>query len=413
MIRARVAAALCSCALAGWSGALATGGPFPPLTGELTGELAVAKLAGAPPLSWKVVFKEGGHAGERLADLVVEAPGLMLRGEARMQTLSTGSWRFDEARIEVASWLPIVARALNLDLPGLEAEGEFVLSGAGEVRAGEPSGRVQLEWRDGALRDSTQGWAIEGIGLRGTLGRIPSIASDGPLTLGFREATGFGLTTRNGMVEFSIDADGTVRIARATSEFMEGRVELAPFEFKPGQPETSAEVRFDGVEVGQLAGLLPPVLTSAEGRVSGRMTLGWSAAGGLQPGNGRLQIDPGQAASLRLSAAPGFLTSRVPRRLSLLPDWLGPLARAFSPENPVYETLRAIEMGEMRLEVNSLDIGLLPEGDPAGRTARVVVTARPARADVVDSVRFEVNVFGPLVEVLRLGLEGRVDVHAR
>jgi hypothetical protein len=143
------------------------------------------------------------------------------------------------------------------------------------------------------------------------------------------------------------------------------------------------------------------------------MAVSWSAAAGVTAGDGRLQIAPGEVASLRLSVAPGFLTSKVPRRLALLPAWLGPIARAFSPENPAYETLRAIETGEMRLELNSLDVGLQPEGDPAGRTARVILTARPAKTDVVESVRFEINVAGPLADVVRMGLEGRVNIHSR
>ncbi len=407
----RAAIAMCPVILAGWAVTWAAADTLPPLTGELSGGIALLKLPGAPTLDWKLVLREGGESVERIADLVLSAPGVSLQGEARLQALDRGTWRLAESRVDVGPWFAIITRSLDLDAADWSAEGALRVTGAGEIRPDAIAGRLQFELHDGTLRNSTHGWSVEGIAMRGALGLPPGIASDGPMLVRFREAAGFGLTARDGEIEFSLDRDGRVHVARAASQLMEGRVALAPFEFRLGQP-ASTEVRFDGVQLGQLAGVLPPVLASAEGRVTGAMTLSWSAADGVRPGAGRLQIDPGQSASLRLAPAPGFLTSRVPRKLTLLPAWLGPLARAFSPENPAYETLRAIEMGKMRLEVQSLEIGLRPEGDAAGRTARVVVQARPARGDVVDSVRFEVNVSGPLVDVLRLGLEGKVNVRA-
>lgn len=387
---------------------------LPPIDGELSGDFAPLKYPGAPALHWKLNLSRVAGSGERTAELNVAGEGTTLRAEARVNPAGAGTWRLVGAELDAARWFSVLAPMFGPGLGGLAAEGRVALSGEGTIRAGEFQGRAHVEWRDGGLRDAANGWVIEGIALRGDLGRVwPAPVGDGPFVLTFREASVAGVIARDGVVEFTTDFSHTAQLVRATCALLDGRVEIAPFALQFAKPQILGDVQFTGLDLGRISALLPPVLADARGRVGGRVALKWSAAAGLTAGNGRLQIAPGEAASLRLAMTPGFLTSSVPRRLALLPAWLGPIARAFSPENPAYETLRAIEMGEMRLEVNSLDVGLQPEGDPAGRTARVVVTARPAKNDVVESVRFEINVAGPLTDVVRMGLEGRVNMHAR
>jgi hypothetical protein len=387
---------------------------LPPLDGDFTGDVAALKLPGAPALHWKLALRSRTDPAERNVELSVDGEGTRVRAAAQLDATGAGIWRLSEARIDVARWFAVLAPFFGPGLAGIAAEGSVGLSGEGTIRAGEIQGRAHIEWRDGVLRDAASGLVVEGIALRGDLQRVwPAPVSEGPLVLTFREASAAGVIARNGVVEFTTDFSQSAQLVRATCELMDGRVEISPFTLKFAQPRIQGEVQFAGLELGRIAALLPPVLADARGRVSGRMAVSWSAAAGVTAGDGRLQIAPGEVASLRLSVAPGFLTSKVPRRLALLPAWLGPIARAFSPENPAYETLRAIETGEMRLELNSLDVGLQPEGDPAGRTARVILTARPAKTDVVESVRFEINVAGPLADVVRMGLEGRVNIHSR
>ena len=86
----------------------------------------------------------------------------------------------------------------------------------------------------------------------------------------------------------------------------------------------------------------------------------------------------------------------------------------FAPVNPAYAILRSIEMGERALDLTTLDLDLHPDGDPSGRTARVVVMTRPAgKPSEVGSVRFELNVSGPLADFVRLLAERRVNIRLR
>jgi hypothetical protein len=104
----------------------------------------------------------------------------------------------------------------------------------------------------------------------------------------------------------------------------------------------------------------------------------------------------------------------MPERFALLPAWFGPFSRWFSPVNPGFADLVAIELGRTALQVESLDVRLTPEGDDRGRSARVLVKARPEVAGTsVGSVSFEIDVNGPLAYVLRLGAENGATLNVR
>lgn len=384
---------------------------LPPLDGEISGEFIPLQLPGAPRLRWTLVASSEAAGGERTATLRAEGEGTLLRGEVRLDAAGALTWRLLESRFDVARWLPVLAETfLGPELAGIVAEGTVTLTGTGGLKDGVLNGRLVAGWVDGAIRDATQGWAIEGIALQGAFHLGPAWRGDGATILTFREATVAGVNVTDGAIEVSLEAEQSVRVQRGTASVMDGRIEVVPFTFDGKRAEIDAEARFTGLDIGLIARLLPPVVAEARGRVSGSMGLHWSAAAGLRMGNGRLQITSGQSASMTLRPTPGFLTKHTTARVSLLPDWFGPLARMFTPVNPVFETLRAIEMGEMRLEVNYLEAGLRPDGDASGRTARVMIMAQPAETKVVDSVSFEINVSGPLADVVILGLEGKMEM---
>ena len=113
---------------------------------------------------------------------------------------------------------------------------------------------------------------------------------------------------------------------------------------------------------------------------------------------------------MRLTASPGFLTGKMPLRIQFLPPWLGPLARWVAIDNPAYDMLHRIEMGETWLTIERLRVQLYPDGPNGARSAVVDIAARPAGGGVVDRVTFAVNVFGPLSQVVRLGLNQTLKV---
>lgn len=384
--------------------------PLPPLAGEVSGEFAPLLLAGAPTVKWTLALRAGTAAGERIADLGIEGAGVKGTGALRLMAATRGMWRLDAGEVELRTWLPLLAQKFLPLLTGALADGHVAIRGEGTLDDGRVGGRVAVELRNGSLRHAARGWALSGVMLKGGLGQLPELTSEGAWTLTFEEGNFAGLAARNGVVEFAIDAQEVVHVRRATCEMLEGRVEVAAFSFSLAKPVVKTDVRVNQIELAQLATLLPPVLSAASGKISGRVGLAWDAETGVHPGSGRLQIDPGSTVTFRLAPQPGFLTSKLPATISPLP---GPLAKLMTIPNPAYAPLRAIEMGETRLEVSALDIGLSPDGDAEGRSARLVFTARPEKGDEVEFVKFEVNVKGPLADVLRLGFEHGVSIRAR
>ncbi|MDF3059877.1 MAG: hypothetical protein K0R17_4092, partial [Rariglobus sp.] len=70
--------------------------------------------------------------------------------------------------------------------------------------------------------------------------------------------------------------------------------------------------------------------------------------------------------------------------------------------------------GKVGLRVDLLEARLTPEGDERGRSASVVIRARPERAGtVIGEVTFEVNVSGPLAEVLKLGMQQGLSLQVK
>ncbi len=411
--RRRLVPWLCAAAIAGGTAARAADLRLPPLAGELSGDFASALLPGAPALHWRLTLRGVETGAGRAAQFHVESEGLALRAEATLTALDTGSWHVAEGRVDLARWWPVVVEKLLPAASGITARGALAITGEGSLAAGRVAGRAQVALHDGEGRWPAHDLVLSGVTLTGGLRALPKLTSAEPFTLTVREATVAGLAARDLTIEFSIDDAERVQVRRATAQVFGGGVEVTPFEFPAREPAVKTDLHFNAIEIGQLARYLPPVLATASGKVSGRMSLAWSAAEGVVPGSGRLQIDPGGAAAIRLAPQPGFFTQRVPRRLAVLPESWGALSRWLSIDNPAYEPLRAIEMGETPLHIESLDVGLRPEGDPAGRTARIVLVARPEADKVIKSVRFEVNVAGPLADVLRLGITRgvRVNVH--
>jgi len=204
----------------------------------------------------------------------------------------------------------------------------------------------------------------------------------------------------------------TVSVVEFTA--LGGRVSLRPFEVDLGNADAisvEAIAELHRLALDQLAAFVPKAVREASGRVDGEVRLSWSAERGLELGAGTLRIDADAQAQLRLTAMPSFLTQHTTPRFTWMPASFGRLARWLALDNPAYATLAEIEEGTQPLHVESLHVELYPDGPDGPRSAAVSLVARPVSGAVVKQLRFDINVSGPLDQVLRLGASDSVRLN--
>lgn len=389
---------------------------LPPFAGEFSGEFAALKLSGAPTLRWTLAANPNDAHGRDLV-LTIEGTGTRLMVRGAVDDAGDGTWTIEEGALDATQWFPSAANEFGELANGVAVTGALTLRGGGTIVDGEPRGTIGVQWRDGVVRQDADGWTLEGVTFEGEF----SIADGGATIVSTRPfewrvgtigTARFG--ARNFLAKGTLKEGGVVALSEARIEVAGGEVTVDPAEISLEPLAGEVNLRITNVGLQDVAALVPAGLAETRGRINGAVRVGWREGEGFKLGEGNLVLGETESAMLRLAPTPGFLTDRVPRHFDLLPGWLGPISKWFRPENPAYVDMRDIELGFTELRIDGLSVQLTPAGDGEGRTTRVRVRARPAKPGaVVEQVTFEVNVSGPLSEVVRLGLNQSFSVEAR
>ena len=390
---------------------------LPRITGELSGQLALPKFTAMPPLEWKLTLP-APQEGRREAQLSVTAPGARLQARAEVDAATgDGSWEITEAEVDPGVWFSMIAPELTASAVGITASGKVILTGSGTLKKGRPAGKISFVWPDGVLRNVYEGWLFENVRMTGECSidaTGESFLSTGPFELTIGTVTTKRLGARKVFISALLNLDNTLTLRVARLEVAGGEVTIDPCTIALFPLAVDFNLRITRIGLQDVVALVPAGLADARGRVDGEVRVMWTEADGLRIGAGSLGLRDDESAIVRLAPTPGFLTERVPQRITLLPAWTGALSRWIAPVNPAYEDLEKIEMGETELRVQAMSIRLTPDGDEGGRTATVKLRAQPALAGGrVKEVTFEVNVSGPLSDVIRLGLNQTFSVRTR
>ena len=390
---------------------------LPPITGEIHGKLTLPKITAMPPLDWRLILPAPTQ-GRRLAEFSVVAVGVRLLATADVDSVSgDGTWTLREGEVDPESWFSIIAPELAAEAQGISASGKVVVKGGGTLKTGRPAGEVSFIWPDGTLRNVGEGWSLEQIRMTGECSidaTGSSFLSNGPFELTIGTVTTKRLGARKVFVSALLNVDNTITLKVARLEIAGGEMTIDPCTIVLFPLTLDLNLRITRIGLQDVAALVPAGLSDARGRVDGEFRVMWTSAEGLKIGAGNLGLRADESATVRLAPSPGFLTRRVPQRITLLPAWTGALSRWLAPVNPAYEDLRTIEMGETDLRVESMSVRLTPEKDERGRTATVKLSARPEQAGGrIKEVTFEVNVSGPLSDVIRMGFNQTFSIQAR
>lgn len=366
---------------------------WPPLDGDLAGDFAPTLLGGAPGLKWKLSIRTP-KPRERTVTFHVEGLGARVRGEATLDPAGEGTWRIDEADIDLAEWFGWVAPQLSPDLASVSAAGRLTAVAAGTWRGGQLGGRATARLREGRVDDSRRKVLLEGISVDVEFEDLAALRTAPEQVFTWRSGRYDVVPLGVGRIEFAMDRE-QVRVTSALIDVFGGELQVGSLVVSTTRPEFSVDARMVGVAVDQILFLLPPVLSEARGRLDGNVALKRDEHG-IQIGDGRLSLREGETADLRLAVKPGWLSTSLP------PDIV-----------KVFPGFRKIETGEVPIRARVLEITLTPLGDAKGRTAWVHVAGGASDPDLTAPLDLNVDVHGPLDELMKIGAELGTDSRLR
>ena len=189
-----------------------------------------------------------------------------------------------------------------------------------------------------------------------------------------------GLPLTDGLIEFQLRPDGALYVDNAVWRWAGGRLKTQNFLFDPDSERHAFTIEIDDLDLAEIVALSDVDDISATGRLSGRAPVTVTAEG-LAITGGWLETAPG-----------GGLLRYAPA--------VSPAALRQGGEGA---TLALTVLENFRYESLRIDIDR-----EAGGETEIAVHLRGANADVYDGypIEFNLNISGPIDQMLRRGLEG-------
>jgi hypothetical protein len=381
--------------------------------GSLAGEAQLE--ARLPAMPWRLDLSTVlVGAGPTRGRLVVDAPGGELAAQVENVEAEAGLYRWSLApQLLDAAMIRALAAKFLTELEGAEWDGQIRLEGEGTWADGYAQGEVRLSWQPGRLAWSAEAVEVLGAVLSSTITLVDSEVRNVAVKLIWESIKVGSIQTGAGDLELTYGGGDPWKVERMATAFWGGGVALSPFSFDVDRFALSTVLTVTSVSAAELVKLIPESLQSAVGTFSGEVGLTWNAVDGFRPDRGRLAIIDQPNARVQMAAAPGLLSARVPQKIEMMPQWLGPLARWAAVENPAFQELVGIETGQRALVVESLQIELYPDGKGGLRTVRADLIARPVGGTAVERVVFGVNVMGPWQDLIMLGANQGANISVR
>jgi hypothetical protein len=372
-------------------------------TGQLPAAGAMALPADQVGVDGVLVIQA---AGQRTQDLTVKFEARLGNGQqwsGRVEVAGQGlavkadgdfdlprqalKFRLTEARVDLAVWQGFVQSVVVLPGGRWDLAGELSGTAAGTYadRRLAASGDVRL--RDGRFGYPERNVTADGVEADFHFTDFDQLVSDTG-TVRMRELRAGEIVARN--LDFALAFAGPEKLAvsRATLEAFGGRLSAEPFRFFPRANEIEATLLAEGIVVEQVMALARDVPARASGVVDGRLPVRIDGAG-LRLGTGWLELKKGVYAEVQFNAS-------------------GLLTRGVSPANPSFATLKKVESGLLRLQLSELRLDIRPPNAPPGRSATIKLAGEPVDKEVKAPVSLNLNVNGPIEQLLNLGLDSRI-----
>ena len=383
------------CGLFGAALALGAESPsWPGIVGEIHGRLE--SLPSAPALQWSLTVTPDETGLPNLA-LRAEGEGTLMEAEIGLLSAAPDAvhWRLKNVELDLARWSEALAAQWPA-LAGATLGGRVLMSGEGDWRDGQLSGRALVRLSEGRVDLPSKKLTLEGLELALQIDDLAARRTAPAQVLALRGGRYDLVTLGAARVVFALDGD-KMRVAEAVLEALGGQLILAPFTVALANPDLTVAARAEQIDVTLLLSLLPPILAEAHGRLDGELAFHRDARGEIQIASGRLALRPETTAELRLLPSPGLLTGSLPPKVL-----------------QYYPGLIKIETGEMPMRADRLDVRLTPAGDADGHSATVHLEGGPVDPALRAPLVFDLNVNGSLEAVaplfMKLGADSKLSV---
>lgn len=362
---------------------------LPPLDGWVAGVVELPLFPGAPEVALKISV-ESPAPGQRRVGFRLEGRGISAEGAARLDARGNGEWNLESATVDLGTWSGPLSRRLAPTVAATIA-GRLRITGSGTLREGVPEGLADILVAGASYDDPARKLSVSGVGLnlRARLADLPEIRTDAGQVLTWEGGSYDQLPLGPGRVEFRVGA-GSIEVEDARLRVLGGELAVARAKVALGAASFSVAAQLRGVQLENLVPLLPPFLASARGRLDGRIELAGDAEG-LRVESGRLALRGGEAAELRFRPSPGIISARLPEVM-----------------RRHYPGLVRMETGQLPLVAETLEITVNAAADEEGRTAVVSLAGGSSDPVLRAPVVLEVNVRGPLDEVVAFGTRSRL-----
>lgn len=368
-----------------------------PWRGGVAGEVRVEALAELG-LKWELAIQGAG--------LVLQgtAPGLSVAVAVEPAANGAWAWRIERGEGDLAELWPRVRPLVGEAAAGWSASGRLSFSGAGTWSAETgPVGELRVALREGWARSDALDMEVSGIELDGVTQDFTGQTLAAGQQLRIAKVVKAGAEAREIRVQFGLAKNLVLAVAQAEAKLLGGAIKLRPFQVALLKPQLNAAADVSGVQLAELARLMPWAVAAAEGKLRGRIELGWDEQKGLRVRDGGLDIVRSDAAEFRLAPSPGLLTGNMPEVFRWLPK-AGAWAKGIGFRNPAYAPLRDIELGREGLKIEALQVTFWPDGPKGRRTATIHIVGRPTSEKLVKELVIDLNFHGPWSEFMAFGL---------
>ena len=380
------------CGLFGAALALGAESPsWPGIVGEIHGRLE--SLPSAPALQWSLTVTPDETGLPNLA-LRAEGEGTLMEAEIGLLSAAPDAvhWRLKNVELDLARWSEALAAQWPA-LAGATLGGRVLVSGEGDWRDGQLSGRALVRLSEGRVDLPSKKLTLEGLELALQIDDLAARRTAPAQVLALRGGRYDLVTLGAARVVFALDGD-KMRVAEAVLEALGGRLILAPFTVALANPDLTVAARAEQIDVTLLLPLLPPVLAEAHGHLNGDLTFRRDSTG-IQILQGHLGLNPGEVADLLLAPSPGIFT----RQLPTIPAYVVKL---------FYPWLAKIENGEVPIRAHRLDVDFTPNLDAEGHSGTVRIEGGPPGSAHEAPLLLDLNVYGPLEPLIKFGTDSRM-----